>query len=298
MSFPIRCRAWRTNARRTCTSHTCARAAPRKLYAVLLGLANTCIEAPTCRAGRVLCVPMKPGARLSRRATKWYWRLHRGACRGCVSRPPPGMQQGVRAYLILTRCMHGSSRTPPRNISVGGSRGSRGGRASASGRERRGHSRTRAHFKSLVCYVGPPGAATGHRCRPATPPQRQRASTARITLVSCASSSTRNACLSSSTNKHSVSVTQAMRQLRAHYKHQHFPCKEGSPFRNACKRCKEATQVHVLSDSAGARRVTCRTVRTDSLHIVEGVSACHARAAPTGSTAGPGAPPCSFEAPA
>ena len=117
-----------------------------------------------------------------------------------------------------------------RNTSVEESRGAGWG-ASASGRERRGHSRTRAHSKSLICYVRPPGAATGHRCRPATP---QRASTARITLVSCASSSTRNACLSSSTSKHSVSVTQAMRQLRAHCKHQHFPCKESSPFRIRC----------------------------------------------------------------
>ena len=100
----------------------------------------------------------------------------------------------------------------------GGVQGGPGGEEGASGRGRRGHSQTRAHSKSLVCYVRPPDAATGHRCRPAMPkrPQRQRASTARITLVSCASSSTRNACLSSSTNKHSVSVTQAMRQLRAH----------------------------------------------------------------------------------
>ena len=86
--------------------HTCARAAPRKLYAALLGLANTCIEAPTCRAGRVLCVPMKPGARFTRRSTKWYWRLHRGACRGCVSRPPPGMQQNWGSRLLNTNQMH------------------------------------------------------------------------------------------------------------------------------------------------------------------------------------------------
>ena len=89
--------------------------------------------------------------------------------------------------LTYTSRMHAPELPDAATVHIrGGSRGGRGGRgASASGRGRRGHSRTRAHSKSLVCYVRPPGAATGHRCRPATPkrPQQQRASTARITLV-------------------------------------------------------------------------------------------------------------------
>ena len=165
---------------------------------------------------------MKPGARLTRRSDKLYFSAAHAA--DAAARESSASRNRMHAPELENAATEHNR---------GGVKGVPGGEAS--GRGRRGHSRTRAHSKSLVCYVRPPGAATGHRCRPATPKrlQRQRASTARITLVSCASSSTRNASLSSRTNKHSVSVTQAMRQLGTHYKHQHMLAKKAPRFGSA-----------------------------------------------------------------
>ena len=221
-SLPIKCRAWQTNPRPTCTPTPHV---PHRASSTPCCLCRHLVHRSTdLSRGQSFVCPYESRAPDSRavppKCTGDYTATHAAARESSVYRNAAGSSRLYNAGRVHAPELPDAATEHIRGgVQVGPGGGSERGR--------RGHSRTRA--KSLVCHVRPPVRPRATAAAPLRPSvQRQRA---QPESPWCRAHRRRHEThvLSSSTNKHSVSVTQAMRQLRAHCKHLHFPCKRRLP---------------------------------------------------------------------